>query len=233
MRRVIKFPHHLRSLTCHQLTLNCGHYGHRRWQTRDSKPRQTFRSAKDQWAITGIFSVRFQWISDCEIWGFHGGEDDGVLLGFGALSMELVWFSETLASTDESTGCQNPEEHHHRILHFFTTLSRLQTLCSRGHATSKPQVITAVGFIFKPFVIKSTKIKERDMLSRQMRGRRAAALLTSSVVTPKFYHWILVKTRASEGCEFRAPSSGLPRGVLFYVVANGSEQPTTSISGVE
>jgi hypothetical protein len=27
--------------------------------------------------------------------------------------METVCFSETLASTDQSTWCQNPEEHHH------------------------------------------------------------------------------------------------------------------------
>jgi hypothetical protein len=30
-----------------------------------------------------------------------------------ALKMETVCFSETLASTDESTQHQNPEEHHH------------------------------------------------------------------------------------------------------------------------
>jgi hypothetical protein len=50
------------------------------------------------------------------IWGFHGGEDDDVLLGFWrcvyALKIDTVCFSETLASTYKSTRRHNPEEQH-------------------------------------------------------------------------------------------------------------------------
>jgi hypothetical protein len=39
------------------------------------------------------------------------------LVDSSALKMETVCFSETLASTDESTRLQNPEDHHHHHLH--------------------------------------------------------------------------------------------------------------------
>jgi hypothetical protein len=29
--------------------------------------------------------MQITWIDSCEIWGFHGGEDDDVLLGFGTM----------------------------------------------------------------------------------------------------------------------------------------------------
>jgi hypothetical protein len=35
-----------------------------------------------------------------------------------ALTMETVRFSETMASTSQSTLCQNPEEHHHHHHHY-------------------------------------------------------------------------------------------------------------------
>jgi hypothetical protein len=42
--------------------------------------------------------------------GLEEGKAEGV--GQSSLKMETVCFPETLASTDESTRCQNPEEHH-------------------------------------------------------------------------------------------------------------------------
>jgi hypothetical protein len=39
-----------------------------------------------------------------------------------ALKMETLCFSETLASTNESTRRQNPEQHHHQIYKLFPEL---------------------------------------------------------------------------------------------------------------
>jgi hypothetical protein len=55
-----------------------------------------------------------------EIWGFHGGEDNNDVALLRCVDPEVdanvlktVCFSETLASSYESTQRQNPEQQHH------------------------------------------------------------------------------------------------------------------------
>jgi hypothetical protein len=54
--------------------------------------------------------------------GLEKGKAEGRILPFpnianSALKMETICFSETVASTDESTRRQNPEDHHHHHPH--------------------------------------------------------------------------------------------------------------------
>jgi hypothetical protein len=77
-------------------------------------------------AVPSIGNVKIKPVYNSR--GFHGGDDyDDVLLrlapGFraSALKMEIVCFSETLASTNQSTWCLHPREHHN---------NKISCLCS-------------------------------------------------------------------------------------------------------
>jgi hypothetical protein len=71
----------------------------------------------------------------------------------------------------------------HRILDCFTTLSQLQTSCSIGHTTTKPQITTAVGLFFKLFGIKQAEDRE-NFVKRERRNRPEPRSGWPAVIAP-------------------------------------------------